>query len=172
MKKTKSIAFLGIMLGVIIVLSVLESLLPPLPFLPPNFRLGLSNVVIMFCVLYIGKYQAVSLNVLKAAFVLLTRGPMAGFLSLCGGLLSVFVLIFLNRVFKEKISITALSITSSVAHNLGQFAALLFALNMGAFVYYMPFALLSGLIMGEITGILLKTLLTAFDKIGLTRLLP
>ena len=46
--KTKRIAFFGTMGALALSLSFLESLIPPLPGLPPGAKPGLSNVVTMF----------------------------------------------------------------------------------------------------------------------------
>ena len=159
-------AFLGLMLAMVIVLSFLESMLPPIPFLPPNFRLGLSNIVTMYCAICVSKTQAVTLNALKSVFVFLTRGAMAGLLSFCGGMLSILVLVLLLLVFQNRISFLALSVAGAVAHNLGQFLALLFILDMGLFVYYLPVSLVAGVLMGLLTGALLRVVMPALERIA------
>jgi len=164
--KVRMTAFLGLMLAIVIVLSVLESMLPQIPLLPPNFRIGLSNIVTMYCAIFISKTQAVTLNALKSVFVLMTRGPVAGLLSFCGGMLSILILILLLYAFKDRISYIALSCAGAVAHNLGQFIALLFILDMGLFVYYLPFSLIAGILMGLLTGALLRFILPALERIA------
>jgi heptaprenyl diphosphate synthase len=158
------ITLLGFMLSMIVVLSVLESALPPIPFLPPHFKLGLANIVTMYCVLRVGKARAIALNVLKSIFVFLTRGAMAGLLSFCGGLLSILTLVLLLYIGKNNISYLALSVAGATAHNIGQFIALAFILDMGFFIYYLPFSLIAGSLMGAVTGTLLRTVLPALEK--------
>ena len=46
----KFVAFTGILAAVALVLSLLESLLPPIPGMPPGAKLGLSNIVSMYAV--------------------------------------------------------------------------------------------------------------------------
>ena len=162
-KPTKT-AFLGIMLGLVIVLTSLEAALPSLPFLPPHMKPGLANVVVMYCVFFAGKTSAVGLNVGKAVFVLIIRGPMAGMLSFSGGLLSVLLVILLVSVFKDRISYIAVSILSAAAHNLGQLLALGFLLDIPFWLYYLPVLLVSSVILGTLTGMVLKTLVPAFGK--------
>jgi heptaprenyl diphosphate synthase len=70
---SKRLASAGLMLAVIVILTALEHMLPPLPFLPPNVKPGLSNVITMYCVFFVSRRQAVTLNALKSFFVLLLR---------------------------------------------------------------------------------------------------
>ena len=61
----------------------------------PAIKLGLSNVVVMYALLFLRTRTALLLVVLKALFAFLTRGATAGFLSLCGGGLSLVVMLVL-----------------------------------------------------------------------------
>ena len=162
---TKNIVFLGIMLAIVMVLSIVEQMLPPLPLLPPTVRIGLSNIVVMYCAFFVNFRSAVTLNILKAVFVFLTRGPIAGLLSLCGGMLSIAIIILLIVIFKNKISYSAVSVAGACFHNLGQFAAVYFLLALPHFLYYLPVLLLSGLGVGLLTGTLLKVTIPAFNRI-------
>ena len=153
---TKNIAILGLMLGIMIIFNALESLIQPLPFFPPNVRLGFANIIVMLCALSMGGKQAVILNVLKALFVLLARGPMAGLLSLCGGMLSVFVIILLVK--RSKTSYGAISVAGACAHNTGQLAAAAFILSSPVILYYLPVLIIAGIATGMLTGAILKGL--------------
>lgn len=165
MKISKKVALHGLMLAVIVVLTTAEHTLPPLPFVPPGVKLGLSNIVTMYCVFFISRASAVTLNVLKSLFVLLTRGWLAGALSLCGGLMSVGAVLLLLLFWKDKASYAAVSVTGACAHNLGQYAAVSVLLRANYFTYYLPVLLVSGIIMGLVTGTLLKVVLPALRKI-------
>ena len=166
MNKTKKIALTGLMLAIIIILSAIEHiLLPPLPFLPPNMKLGLSNIIIMYCVFFISKTQAVTLNTAKSLFVFLMRGSVAASLSFCGGILSILIIIMLIYIFKERVSYTAVSVAGAVAHNIGQFAAVSIIIYSPYIIYYLPVLLISGVILGNITGLLLKIIMPAFHNI-------
>jgi len=164
--KTKKIALIGLLLAIIAVLSAIEHiLLPPLPFLPPNMKLGLSNIIVMYCVFFIGSAQAVTLNIAKSAFVLLMRGPIAATLSFCGGILSVCIIILLIKIFKERVSYISVSVAGAIAHNTGQFAAVSVIINSPYIIYYLPALLISGVILGTVTGLLLRIIMPAFNHI-------
>ncbi len=163
MKKTKYITYMAMLLTLIVVLSIFESTLPPFPFLPPGVKIGLANTVTMFTLFFIGKKEAFTLSVLKSAFVLITRGVTSGVLSLCGGLLSICVLIILLILYK-KASYLALSISGAIAHNIGQLIAVSIMMKNSYTFYYLPVLIVSGIVMGSITGILLKTTLPVLSK--------
>ena len=165
---TKRIALMGTMLGLIVVLTTLESLIfAPIPLLPPHVKPGLANVVVMYCVFFIGRTQAVSLNALKALFVFVLRGPMAGILSFSGGMLSVLIVIALVSLIKnEKISYTAISIAGATTHNIAQFAVAMsiMAMPMPYSLFYMPILLFTGVFMGILTGITLRAAMPAIER--------
>jgi heptaprenyl diphosphate synthase len=152
---------MGVMLALMATLSALERMIPPIPFMPPSARLGLANVVVMCAALFLRGREAVALNALKALFVFLTRGYVAGALSLFGGVLSILAILFLLKAFKDKVSFVALSVCGSIAHNFGQ--ALAFRLVAGAFpvFYYLPFLLIFGAAFGVVTGVVLKVVMPA-----------
>lgn len=155
---------MGLMLAVVAALSFVEHMLPPLPFLPPNVKLGLSNIVIMYCIFFLGKREAFTLAVLKSGFVLFTRGPVAGLLSITGGLLSIAVIIMLLFLFKSRISYITASISGAIMHNIGQIIAASFIMGTGMIFYYLPVLIVSGIVMGIVTGTMLKILLPVFDS--------
>ena len=165
MSKIKQTTFLGIMLAVVVVLSWLEFVAAALLLLPPHIKLGLANIAIMYCTIFVNKKTGIMLGILKSLFVLLTRGPVAGLLSLCGGLLSIVIIILLLVVFRHKISYVALSIAGAIAHNVGQLVAIVPMFGGLVAVSYLPVMIVSGIVMGTITGILLKATLSAFNSI-------
>ncbi|MFR3484817.1 MAG: Gx transporter family protein, partial [Clostridia bacterium] len=143
-----SACYLGILFALAITLSWAESLIPPLPFLPPGVKLGLSNVVTMYCLFCIGWKEAFLIALLKGAFAFVTRGATAGFLSSAGGILSVLALLLCVRIFKQRVSYTALSITGATCHNLGQLLVASFLVDTPLYLFYLPVLLLSGIFMG------------------------
>lgn len=164
---TKRIALIGMLFALAMVLSFLESTLSPLLGLPPGVKLGLANVVVMYTLFFLGKRDAVLMVVLKAGFAFFTRGATAAALSLTGGLLSVAVMALLS-LFKNRPSLFILSVCGAIAHNFGQLFALNLIFTQSVYTfYYAPVLLISGLVMGAITSVSLKTLLPALEKLGL-----
>ena len=66
--KSRRIAWMGLLFALAIVLSFVESLITPLLGLMPAVKLGLSNVVIMYALLFLPRRYAAALVVLKALF--------------------------------------------------------------------------------------------------------
>ena len=163
--KAKEVALGGVLFALALALSFLESLITPLLGLMPGIKLGLSNVVVMYALFFMGGRQAYALCLLKAFFVLLTRGVVAGFLSLCGGLLSLTVMLLLCRL---PIPVTdyILSVCGSVFHNLGQLIAASFVLKNVFTLAYAPILLVSGLVMGALTARGLAAILPALRRLG------
>jgi heptaprenyl diphosphate synthase len=158
---------MGTMLSLAVILIFLERMLPPLPMLPPQFsKIGLSNVIVMYIFFFVGKKEAFAMGALKAFFNLLLRGPIAGLLSLCGGLFSIAVMYLLWRLFKDRVSYISLSVAGAVGHNTAQlFAACLLLQNWALFMFYLPILLIAGAIFGTVTGLSLRVIMPVFKKI-------
>ena len=125
--KANRIAFMGLMLGLALALSFLESLLAVLPFLPVGVKLGLSNIVTMYCLFFMGTKASLTIAFLKSSFVMLIRGPVGGALSLAGGIASVTIMLLLKKI--PSISNAVLSIAGAISHNAGQLILAVFILK-------------------------------------------
>ena len=153
------------MLALVIVLSFLESMLPPLVSFAPGIRLGLGNIVTMYALFTIDKKTAFLLNILKSVFVFATRGAIAAALSLTGGILSLIVIIVLDTLLKQRISYLALSVSGAVFHNVGQLAAISLLMNNKAAFFYLPVLIAAGVAMGSITGTILNVVMPRIKEI-------
>ena len=160
----KKLARLGIMLGLVWTLSLLESLMPPLPFLPPGAKLGLSNIIIMYTVFFIGKKQAIGLNILKSAFVFIIRGYFAAFISLSGGIFSITIIVLVLKLSKGHLYIFK-SQLGAVAHNIGQLTAVFLIMPTCIWIYYLPVLVIMGIVLGSVTGVILKVVIPILNKI-------
>ena len=163
---TRKIAFLGLMLSLIFVILIIERTLPPLPFFPPNFKLGISNVVVMFIVFSIGPKEAFTIGVLKSIFNALNRGIVAGLISLGGGMLSILALVILAYLLKDKVSFVMLSIIGAICHNLGQLAmAALLLSSPHLLLGYLPILIIAGIVLGAFTGMATEQIMPIFERI-------
>ncbi len=163
--KTKILVLTALLFAVALVLSVVENSLPTLPIYVPGVKFGLSNIAVMYALFFLNKKSAFTIAVLKAGFVLITRGPVAGLLSFFGGILSLVIMSLLIIIFKDKISYFVLSIFGAVFHNIGQFVAIsCIYTNMYLWVY-MPVLLISGVVAGMATSILLRFIMPAFKRL-------
>lgn len=162
---TARLALLALLFALAIVLSILESLLP-IPAPVPGIRLGLANIVVMFALFYLTRRDALAIVVLKALFVLATRGTIAGLLSLSGSLLALVVMILLLLLFKDRMTYVLISISGAIMHNVGQIAAASLILQTALWPY-LPVLLVSGIVTGFATSVLLKLTAPAFLRLRL-----
>lgn len=163
--KAQKITCTAVLLAMAIALSIFESILAPLTFMIPGVKLGLSNIVTMYAVFYLDFKYAFFLACSKSMFVFITRGATAAALSLSGGIMSVSVIILLVFLFRKKISYILTSILGAVAHNLGQLIVLSLIMYTKYVFYYLPVLLISGVIMGIITGTILNAAAPALNRI-------
>ncbi len=161
--KARRIAYLGLLLAMAVALSALENALPGFTAVP-GIRLGLSNIVTMYALFFMGAPAAFTLAGLKSGFVLLTRGVTAGMFSLAGGLLSVGVMLLANRLHASR---AMTSVAGAVCHNLGQLAVAWGLLRSAYALYYLPVLVLSGIGMGLLTAVVLRLVLPALARLGL-----
>lgn len=164
--KTKSIILAGLLFAIAIVLSMVENSFPPIFIAIPGVKLGISNIAVMYALFFLGKGHAFTIGLLKALFVGLTRGIIAGFLTLSGGMLSIFVMSLLIIIFKDKVSYLVISIFGAVSHNIGQLIAICFVLTQIYIWVYLPVLLISGVFAGIATSTLLRFILPAFKRLS------
>ncbi len=164
--KTRALVLTSLFFAMALILTVVENSLPALPLPVPGVKFGLSNIVVMYALFFLKKSQAFSIAVLKGIFVIMTRGLIAGILSLSGGILSLTVMILLMTVTGKKASYMLESISGAVAHNLGQFTAISF-IYTGMYLWaYLPVLLVSGVAAGIVTATLLRFIIPAFKRLA------
>lgn len=154
---------LAMLFALAITLSWLESLLS-LPTPVPGVKLGLSNTVTMYCVFFLGPLPALALATLKGLFAAITRGMTAGIMSAIGGVVSVGAMLLAQR-FKASIGMT--SVCGAISHNMAQLMVCAIMLRSKFALWYLPVLVISGIIMGLVTGAAARLLLPALKKLGL-----
>lgn len=162
---TKNLALSGLLFALAMALSFLESSIAPMLGLMPGVKIGLANIVVMYALFFMGTRQAFTLVLLKAFFVLLTRGAVAGLLSLSGGVLSLIVMLILYKLPRRP-TYFIISVCGALSHNLGQLAAVSLVLNTPLALASAPVLILSGLGMGLVTSTSLNALLPALERLG------
>ncbi len=168
MKKTSSnhakiskTALLGITAAAALAVSFFEHALTAALPLPPGVKPGLANVVVMFVCFTMGLPSALILAALKSGFIFLISGAASGFISLCGGLLSVVSMSVCRKIFKDRLSYIGISVVSAVMHNFGQLVASSITVGSALYLAYAPVLLISGILFGCVTGMILNAVLPA-----------
>ena len=159
--KTKKLTTLGLCVALALILSYVESLLPPLVAVP-GVKVGLCNIVILFLLYRFGWKEAAAVSgirlVLTAA---LFTGFAAFFYGLSGAVLSLLGAALLKR--SNRFSSLGVSAAGGVLHNLGQIALAALILDSGYIFAYLPVLLLSGTVAGALVGILAGILIRRTD---------
>lgn len=161
--RSKTIAFLGIFFAVAMILNYVEAVTPTSAFLPPGVKLGLSNIVTMYCLFFLGPKYALMISSFKSLFVFLTRGFTAGLLSFSGGLMSVVVMVTALYITGKKASYLILSVLGAVSHNVAQIVVASLLTNTPIIAYYLPVLIVSGVAAGSVTSVILNVFLTRVD---------
>ena len=161
----KKTAITGILAALTLALAFTERILCAALPLPPGVRPGLSNVAVMFSCIALGLPFAMGIVLIKAGFVMLSAGFYAGVISAAGGILSVLSVFLLTRAFSDKLSYLGISAVSAVLHNLGQLLAATALVGSGLYLWYAPILLLTGILFGCVTGLLLNAVMPALIKL-------
>lgn len=164
---TKKITTMAMLFALALILSFVESSIPPVTGLIPGIKLGLSNIVVMYAFFAMNAKYAVCISVLKSTFVLTTRGLIAAALSISGGICSIVIMMILVYIFKDNISYIAVSMCAGVTHNIVQLALAVFITGTVMTVAYLPILVVSGMLMGLVTGTTLKVVMPYLERINL-----
>ena len=149
-QKASKVSLMGLLFALAMAFSYLESMLV-IPGLLPGTRLGLSNLVTMYSLFFLGKRAGYTMAVMKAVFVVLTRGFVAGMLSLSGGIFSVTAIVLVDFLSKHSLHYITLSVIGAIFHNTGQLILARYLTSVFLY-YYIPVLLVTGLVVGIITG--------------------
>jgi len=160
------IAIFAILTALSLALSLLEQMIPLGLLIPvPGIRLGLSNIVTMFAVFYFGALPALLILICRIFLLLLLSGNVSSFfLSLCGGLFALSVMLVLKRWYGRFFSLYGISVGGACAHNIGQILGAVVLLSSQAAFFYLPVLLLTGACTGILTAFVTLTLFYAIDR--------
>lgn len=159
--KTKKLTTLGLSVALALILSYVESLLPPL-LAVPGVKVGLPNVVILFLLYRYGWKEAGSVSLVR---LLLSAALFSGFAAFFYGLSGAAVSLLGSALLKQtgRFSPLGVSVAGGVLHNLGQIALAALVLQSGYLFAYLPILLLSGTLAGALVGLLAGILIRRTD---------
>ena len=159
-KKTKRLTLLSLLVSVAMILSYIESLVPP--FVPvPGVKLGLSNIATLLTLYTLGAPAAVAVTLVRVFLSSLLFGSaMSLIYSLSGAVLALFAMIALKRLLA--FSEIGVSVGGGVMHNAGQIIAAILVMENAGISTFLPPLIISGVIagvgIGIISAILIKKL--------------
>lgn len=156
---TRKISNIAILSALAIISGYIESLFPISPI--PGIKLGISNIVILFA-LYKADFSSAFFIMLIKVLVtsLLFSGLNVLFYSLTGGVFSILIMYLFKPIFSK----IGVSISGGIFHNIGQLLAASVMMKTTAVFVYTPYLLISGIIVGFITGNVCNIILNRINK--------
>lgn len=148
--KASKVAQYGLITALALVLSYVESLLPPL--VVPGMKLGLPNLAVVFALYRLGWKDACATSLVRVALVTLLfgNGPALAY-SVAGAVLSLALMGLLWKT--GKFSSVGVSVAGGVAHNAGQILVAMALLETSRLAWYLPALWVSGTVAGVLIGI-------------------
>ena len=155
----RRIAYLSVFLGLAMILSYVETLIP-LSLLVPGMKIGLANLVTVFLLYRFRWFEAFLVSLCRVLLSALLFGTAVSLLfSMAGFLVSFIAMLLLKKtgLFRT----VSVSVTGSVLHNAAQILTAMLVLRSVAIAGYLPVLFLvgivSGALIGILSGILIKT---------------
>lgn len=162
--KTSKMTFLGLFTAVAMILSFVETLLPPLTTALPGIKMGLPNIAIMFILYRVGWKEATVVSIVRVILVSLLFGSiMSMAYSLGGAILSLLIMTLMQKL--TSFNRVSISVVGGVCHNIGQILVAWAVTGTAQIVYYLPVLLISGCAAGILVGFVAGMLENRVPKI-------
>ncbi|MBQ2668020.1 MAG: Gx transporter family protein [Clostridia bacterium] len=162
-KKISRVAELGLFTTVALILSYVESLLPPIWAAVPGIKIGLPNIVIILILYKAGFKAAAAVSFVRVAIVSLLFGSIMTFAySMAGAVLSLTLMALCKR--SNVFSTVGVSIVGGVTHNLGQILVAIALFDTIQLGYYMIILAFTGTVAGVFIGLAGTILLRRLEK--------
>ena len=135
-----------------LILSLAEGSLPPLAPIP-GIKLGLANVVTLYCLQLFSPVQTFCMLLSRILLASLFTGQAISLLySLCGGMLCFLCMWCTNRLLGGHY-VPLTSVVGGITHNTGQILTAWLITSTPGVLTYLPVLLISGLVTGLFTGL-------------------
>jgi heptaprenyl diphosphate synthase len=163
--KTKKVAFLGMCIALSMILSFVESQIPPLAAVP-GVKMGLPNIVMVFMLYKVGAKETAIVSILRVILVGILFGtPLSMIYSLAGATLSLIGMILLKKT--NLFAHVTVSVAGGILHNIGQIATACIVMETAQIAYYLPVLFISGTVAGILIGLTAAMILKRLDKMKL-----
>ena len=163
-KRMSHTAQLGLFTAVALILSYVESLLPPIWAAVPGIKIGLPNIIVILILYRAGFKSAAAVSLVRVSIVALLFGSvMTLAYSLAGAVLSLTLMALCKR--SNLFSAVGVSIVGGVSHNLGQILVAITLFNTVQLGYYMIVLAFTGTVAGVFIGIAGTILMKRLEKL-------
>lgn len=159
---TKKIALSGLFLALALIVSLLESLLPPIVPALPYAKLGLGNVVLLMCFVLVGVREGYCVLLLRCLLAAVFAGNFSSLMWSVPASLAAYTAMYL--LYKTRLfSTVALSAVGGMVHNAVQMAVGV-GVAGSAVAAYLPYMLVAGGVAGVATGIVCHFVLAVAER--------
>ena len=164
--RTKRIVFLSLLVSLSLILSYIESTLPPLYPNVPGVKIGFANVIVLIALYLFSHREAFVISLVRVFISALMFGSGVSLIySLCGAVISLVVMVIFKKT--RLFSVVGVSITGAVFHNFGQIIAAVIILENVYVGYYMASLFITGTIAGILTGLAGAGAMEILERINL-----
>lgn len=154
---SERVAKMGIWIALGLIFSYVESQIPVVLGVP-GIKLGLANLLVLMVLYRFGLRWALLCNIIRIVLAGLLFGNAIGIMySLCGAACSIAAMFLLYQ--KEWLSIAGVSMLGAIFHNIGQILIAGILLSFQTVWIYIPYLMISAVIMGLLIGNLTSFLL-------------
>ena len=162
--KVYRLSMSAMFVAVMMVLSYIESLIPILENIIPNYKIGLANSALLLSLYWLGIKNSTLLMITRVLLTALMFGRIGVLpLSLAGGVLSLIVMIVLIYLVKG-ISPVGAGVAGAVAHNVGQVGMAMLIMNNSGILRVLPILMVIAILSGALTGTVAKLLMYYLPK--------
>ena len=149
---TKKLTTLSLSVALAMLLSFIESQIPPF-IAVPGIKIGLSNIVTVFLLYIYGWREAGCVSLVRVSLSALLFGSAVSFIySLSGAALSFIVMILFKKL--PAFSEVGVSVAGGVSHNAGQILCACLIMENAKITAYLPPLVISGTVAGAVIGII------------------
>lgn len=159
---SKKIALAGLMLALALIVSVVESYLPPIIPALPYAKIGLGNIVLLASFMLLGVWEGYCILLLRCLLTAVFAGNYIALLwSLPSALVAytVMVLLYKSKFF----SVCGVSVVGGMLHNFVQILVATIVVGQSVFAY-LPYMMLAGALAGFATGTICYFILKALGQ--------
>ena len=165
--KYKKMTVLALSVSLAMILSFVESLIPPLVAIP-GVKIGLANIVTVFLLYTLGIRAAGAVSLVRVLLSALLFGNLQSLIfAFSGALLSFAVMIIAKYLLP--FGTVGVSVLGAVAHNAGQVIAAVIVMETAALAYYFIPLVISGTVAGVFVGLISATVTLRLNKILKTK---
>ena len=162
-KKLKRMTTLAMLVATAMILSFVESQIPPIVPIP-GVKLGLANAATIFALYKLGAPEAITVSLVRVSLSSVLFGSVTSFAYAIAGALLSFGIMFLLKQLRIFAKFTV-SIVGAVAHNIAQIGVAMLILQTEVVIYYLPALMISAILTGAAIGALAAVLLKKTEKL-------